>query len=223
MSFKKIFFSFFVLTAINCYTQELNKVKEIFDKVENYYKNQSQFSYNINYKFFKDKKSVKPNETYQGMIIKLNNVNCQRMKDIDMLDFGSKSVVVNHRDKVLNITDVKNVNYPVLIKAYLNIFTKYKIIEEKDRYTCVLSDDTYNNTKIKSIKVFVNKTDYSLQKQEFQFLGEESDAPKLEVVFTKRKIEASDYELVKKSNYYQNNGSKINAAGKYKNYQLVVN
>lgn len=223
MNYIRLILSFLLLVVAEGYSQDDAKIKSIFDNIENYYSNQTQFSYNINYKFYKSKSSTSPDESYQGMIIKLNNVNCQRMKDIDMLDFGDKSVVVNDRDKIINVTDVKNVKYPVLIKAYLNIFTKYKVIEEKNRYICVLSEDIYNNTKIKSIKVYVNKTDYSLQKQVFQFLGDESQSPRLEVLFSKRILESSDYELVKKSRYYKISGGKIVASERYKNYQLVVN
>jgi hypothetical protein len=199
-------------------------VETIFDNVEKKYNDQKNYSYNINYKFYNDSKKTKPTESYQSTIIKLNGVQYQKLQNVELFDFGDKNVMIEHSEKIIQVSSIENKNYPVLIKAYLKIFSKNKVVEEKDRYVCTLYDEKLNQTNIKSIKIYVSKKDYSLLKQELYFFGEnEKSIPKLEVSFITRKIDVKkDSELLKKSNYYKVVNGKIKSSEKYKDYRLVV-
>lgn len=199
-------------------------VEIIFENVERKYKEQKNYSYNINYKFYNDLKKVKPTESYQSTIIKLNGVQYQKLQNVELFDFGDKNVMVEHNEKIIQVSSIENKNYPVLIKAYLKIFSKSKLVEEKDRYVCTLYEEKLNQTNIRYIKIYVNKKDFSLIKQELYFFGEnEKSIPKLEVSFITRKIDVKkDSELLKKSNYYKVVNGKIKSSEKYKDYRLVV-
>lgn len=218
-----IVISFFLLfSSFNQNTK--NTVELVFEKVEKKYTNQKSYSYNINYKFYSDIKKTKPKESYQSIIIKLNGVQYQKLQDIELFDFGDKNVMIEHKEKIIQVSSIDNKNYPVLIKSYLKIFNQKSLVEERDRFVCTLSNKEVNQTNIKYVKIYINKQDFSLLKQELYFFGDnEKTLPKLEVNFLERKIDLKkDSELLKKSNYIRVVNGQVKSSEKFKDYRLVV-
>lgn len=215
---------FFFLFGL-CFSQtKKQSVETIFEQVEKKYNERKEFSYNVKYSLYSDSKQTKAIESYQSTILKLNGVQYQKMQNIELVDFGDRNVVVTHDDKVIQVSNIENKNYPTMIATYLKIFSKTKLEEDSEKYICTLYEEKLNQSNIKQIKVYIKKSDYSLIKQEFYFFGEnEKQTPKLEVIFSTRKIELPrDSELIKKSNYFKVVSGNIKSSDKFKDYKLVV-
>lgn len=223
------------LLFISClsFGQQKMSIEKLFDLVEKYYDNVANYSYKINYSFYENEKATRAIESYEGMVLKFNNVKYQKINKVEFVDFGDKNVMLNHDDKLIQISQIENNNSPILIKTFLTLFPVHKILEEKEQFVCTLSNEKMNQTNIKEVIIFINKKDFSLKKEQFIYFGKNEvikgnqkiiiDNPKLEISFIPRTINNDlDRELIKKSNYYNLQNNKVVVSNKYKTYKLIV-
>lgn len=228
--FKRHLFYIFLFFSTYSFSQQNLTVEKIFDLVENSYKNVAKYSYKVNYSFYVNEKSTKASESYEGLVLKFNSIKYQKINDVEFVDFGDKNVMLNHKEKLIQVSKIENTNSPVLIKTYLNMFPVHKLVEEKSQFVCTLSSGKINQTNIDRIIFFIDKKTYSIKKQTFIYLGVNESTnkntinnPRLEIVFIPRKInDIGDLELVKKSNYYTIQSNNIVTSNKYKTYKLIV-
>lgn len=223
------------LLFICCFSfgQQKMSIEKLFDLVEKHYDDVANYSYKMDYSFYENEKATKAIESYEGMVLKFNNVKYQKINKVEFVDFGDKNVMLNHEDKLIQISQIENDNSPILIKTFLTLFPVHKITEEETQFVCTLSNEKMNQTNIKKLIIFINKNDFSLQKEQFVYFGENEvvkgdqkikiNNPKLEISFIPRTINTNqDGELIKRSNYYNLQSNKVVTSNKYKTYKLIV-
>lgn len=221
-----IYFIFFSLCSFG---QEKMNIEKLFDSVEKEYNQRDNYSYDVIYSFYESETSTKPSEINKGVVLKMNGVKYQKIVNSEFIDYGDKNVMVDHTDKVVQVSSIENKQYPIIIKDYLKIFSTHKMSTEGSLYVCVLSNEQLNQTNIKAIKIFIDKNDFSIKKQQFIYFGDNQNEkvtiknPKLEIIFSSRKLNNKrDQELVKKSNYFTLQNKSVILSNKYKTYKLIV-
>lgn len=220
---------YFILFSLCSFGQEKMSIEKLFDSVEKEYNQRDNYSYDVAYSFYESETSTKPKETNKGVVLKLNGIKYQKIVNNEFIDFGDKNVMVDHTEKILQVSKIENKQNPIIIKDYLKIFSTHKISTEGSLYVCTLSNEQLNQTNIKAIKIFIDKNDFSIKKQQFIYFGDNQNSnetiknPKLEIVFSPRKLNSkSDQELVKKGNYFSIQNKSVILSNKYKTYKLVV-
>lgn len=208
-------------------------INKLFDLVEKSYNEVANYSYKINYNFYENEKATKALESYEGMVLKLNSIKYQKINTNEFVDFGDKNVMVNHQEKVIQVSKIENTNSPILIKTFLTLFPVHKIQEEDSQFICTLSSGKVNQTNIDKVIFYIDNKDYTLKRQRFIYFGENEitnqntkikiNKPRLEIIFTPRRINNNDdLELIKRSNYYSIQSNKVVTSNKYKAYKLIV-
>lgn len=231
--YSKSLICFFLFSYSICISQTKPNITKIFDLVEKHYEKKESYSYKMNYSFYEKENDKKAIESFQGLVLKYGNIKYQKLNNVEFIDFGDKNVMLNHDDKLLQISKIENNNSPILIKTFLNLFPTHEVVEQDSRFICTLSSKNISQTNISKVVIYINKKDYSLEKEEFVYFGKKEvstqnktttiNSPKLEILFLPRKIDdANDKELIKKANYYYSQGDKIVPSNKYKTYKLIV-
>lgn len=226
-------FFFLILSFKRLYSQDIKTVKDLFNKVEQAYNQRSSYSYDLEYTLYQNASSKKVVETYKGMVLKTQNGTYQKVGHVEFVDFGDQNVMLNHNDKIFQVSSVSNKNYPMILKMYLEMFSVHDLKEQAGTYICSLSNTQLRPTAFQSVVIYINKNDYSIKKQEFFFMGKKEftkdekpislSDPKLEITFVSRKInQATDVRLTQKSSYFTIKNNQIVSSNQYKTYKLFV-
>ena len=228
----KIIFALLFVTNVS-FSQKKGDVKSIFDEVEIYYKSQKYYSYTSQYKFYENSTTKKDIERKSGIILRKDNVSYQKMDMMESLNFGDYTISINHKEKIFQLSKLKNDDSPVALKSYLKNLASKKIIADKDYWICELTPDKLGASQYEKIRFFINKKDFSLYKQICYMYGDqeiEKNKKKIKIINPRLEIELikkeknfeKDTQLIKKSNYFSIVGKKITLSKKFQKYKLII-
>lgn len=230
-SHKKIIFC---LTQLFCCCILLAQTgTEVLKKASERYEKEDYMTFNTQYTLFLDYTTKNPHEQYKGMVLKKGKTSYFKIKDTEFVSFNDYGLKINHEKKAALIEKGRQQieQSPLSIDSYLKGFKIVMKESSPDYYICELTPDKISQLMIAKIILYIKKSDYSINKQQFYFLEKmESEdktgkvvqtTPRLEVVFSPRTKNAKgDDMLLKKENYFTLKNNQPVLAKRLSKYQL---
>lgn len=138
-------------------------------KVETYYKALETFHFDMVYNMYRGYSGENLTESYSGTVSKQGGVSQIQILGSEIIQFSNKQIVLNKADKTLTL---RNVNAEAMQQSPMDIskFLKfYKASNTKVSGNYLVHEMVLKNSNIpmpySKIVVYVNKTNYSLEKQ----------------------------------------------------------
>lgn len=201
--------------------------------VEKYYTNIKEYNYTSYFKLYENKNSLKVIEQKQGVILKKNGVNYQKLDNVENLNFKNFNLVINNNDQTLQVLrNDKNISI-LNLNHYLKSFPNKKIIKDNSFWICELRVGKGMITQYEKVWLYINKSDFSIHKKVLFFsINQEIkrnkdkvnlNTPRLEIVLKKAKTNQEQVlELVKQENYFTIKNNKVNLSDRLKKYKLIT-
>lgn len=216
------------------FCQKSVSVEAILNKTEKYYTTLNEYSYITAYKFFESEKSNNCIDDKKGIILRLNNVNYQKMDFTETFNFGNQAMVIDNKSKVVYITEKVPKETIFSFNSYLKNFPNKKIILHPDYWICEMSISKNVLSQYYKIRFYINKKDFSLYKQVFFISGNQKIEskgkkinlinPRLEIILRKKSSNSPEDRMrIKRDNYFTLSKGKIVMSDKYKNFKVVSN
>jgi hypothetical protein len=228
----KFFFMVFFLSLF-VFAQDKPTVEMIIHKTEKFYEKQSEYAYKTIYKFHKDSSSDMFLDRDEGLIIRKNGVNYQKLHDTESFYFGKQSMVIDRQNRIVYIAKKTKSNQLFSFNIYLKQFNNKKVISYKNFWICELSNPVNNFSQYNKVRFYFFKNDFRLYKQVFFTKGNQTildngkkialKDPRLEIILQESKILPSYSSLLNKSSYYKLIDGRIILNKKIANYKLVAN
>lgn len=229
----RYFLILFVLLNTTLSYPQKETLNSILKNVEKYYYQTKEYSYTSHYKLYENENSNKVIEQKQGFILRKKGVNYQNLDNIESLSFKEVNLVINNIDKTIQITKNDNSNSVLDLNHYLSSFPIKKMFNNDLFWICELTVSKGMVSQYKKIKIYINKSDYSIHKQVFYFYVNQEieknkkkiklNSPRLEIVLKKAKPNLKHHlELVKQENYFTIQNNKINLSNRLKKYKLIT-
>lgn len=232
MKFKLINFIFFLIFSTS-YGQKKYTVKELFDKVEKFYKNEKYYSYTSIYKFYEDESSKVPKESKKGIILKKNKVSYQKLDGVEMIDLGNYNIVINESSKTFYLSTIAadEKKSPIALKTLLKMFDVTKVSSNADSWICELLAVKKRGSQFKKLTIYISKQNYSIRKQVFLLLTSKNGSSNLqnvkkariEIVYSKNRANPIHENLITNRNsYFTIINEKVTVNKKYSKFQLLT-
>lgn len=200
---------------------------------EKFYKEKGDYVYKTVYKFHKNSFGNDYLDKDEGLIIRHNNVNYQKLHDTESFYFGDQGMQINHSNKTVLISTNTNSQDMFSFKNYLKQFGKSRIINAGGYWICELSEPVNQLAQYEKIRFYFAKNNFGLYKQVFYTIGKQTimdknekiflNNPRLEIILHEDKFQLSYKKLLDKSSYYNLVNKKIALNKKIANYKLVAN
>lgn len=205
----------------------------VLQRVNDFYKNTSVYTIDMNYNMFKVDDETKPIESYKGTYIKKKNYSKLDLLNSIMVQNNSKQIVIDHGSKAISYTEVPKgtSSNPVAIKNVMD-FYKISCVDEYQQeivYHLELKNKA-TPTPYYKVNLYINKPGYFVSKQELFFSSKfpfESEDGTKEWSFTKLCITMQVQKSVTDEILYISDviatkqGAEKQLTEAYKNYQLV--
>jgi outer membrane lipoprotein-sorting protein len=223
-----------ILLCLNSFGQQKLDVKEIFTKVENFYKDKNDYSYLSTYKLFENKSSSKTVDEYFGEIIKKDKVTYQKINKVTFVSFDHYNISVNDLEKTIVIVKAKaaSKSMPIVLASLLKICDKNKVIEDKNYWICELLSENVNQKQFTKIYIYVNKNDFSIYKQVFYAIGNQQVEknkkliilrdPRLEILYVQNNKVKNSAEHMTEGYYFSVKNKKIKPSRRFTKYKLTI-
>lgn len=220
---KKIFAALiFFLNAAFVYSQDESKIAVIVNKSNSSYTKKSNIAVALDYNLFQNYSSKKIIQSYKGISVSSKNLNYLKIYKTEFINTKDLSFKINHDQKtaLINISDKSgelNTQNPLDLKVFLKHFKKKTLKSENNNWVIELETTKLTQLPYGKVKIFINKSDYSIQKQVLYLLNglskenKETKSPRLEINFknlTKTDLEINSLVdlnrfLVKEANTYK--------------------
>lgn len=227
------FFVVLFFLKLMVFSQSNLSVENILLKAEKFHQNQSKYAYKTIYKFHKDATSNIYLDRDEGLIIKKDGVNYQKIHGVETLYFVDQVMAIDKKTNTVYLTKKPKIDQLFSFKVYLRQFSKKKIISYKDLWICELSNAINGFNQYHRVRFYIFKNNYSIYKQVFFMQGNQTildngkkialKDPRLEIILQESKILPSYSSLLNKSSYYKLIDGKIILNKKIANYKLVAN
>ncbi|MDY8138482.1 hypothetical protein [Aquimarina sp. 2201CG5-10] len=233
-----ILFSFWFIGHTNAQASgdNLNRAKEIINKVKQFYDTQLSYNIEVDYTLYEDYKSSKTMESYKGVIAKEQESFYTKIHQTETLITPSDFIKVNHEEKAMiygvSEKEKQQKIAGLNIEELLQNFQKAEIQEEDSLYRIELTSTPITGSPYGTAILEINKKDFSLIRQTLFFLQKvplqtESGKqrltnPRLEIVFNNFSIDNTTYRNNFELTSYVVTGKNNNKiSGRFKNYQFI--
>lgn len=226
-----IFCSLMFIQCI-CAQEKVPTAKLLFQKSGETYSINKQYAFMSQYQMFKSYTSPTVTESYDGEIVKYNNQMYFRIKDFEFINFQDVGIQVSQSEKAILVykqLNRTNLLSPINLEKYINGYV-IKVKSTNDFWVCHLTPAKGSQIMVHEIVVYLNKTDYTIVKQEIYMLAAKSnmtskkvvEAPKMVVTFKKRAINSvKDQVHTIKTSYITGTGKKLYVSKRYAGYKLI--
>ena len=223
---------FFLGTGLQILSQE-NISKELLEKVAIHYKQQSDYTIDMQYQMLRGFTGNIVTESYKGTIIKKGDVSKYKVLQSEVLQFGGQQLVIDHGQKLLMYNKVAKTadQMPISIDGFLESFEIEGVQEQGDVIQYQLKKKAgatafpYNKIILK-----INKEKYQVVLQELFFANKlpfndttsknVPDNARLRITMNHK--ESIDKKLPKLEAYIQaDKNGKIQPTAAYKMYQFI--
>jgi hypothetical protein len=235
--------AFLLLASIAGATNSpIEKAQTDFKKVNDLYAATASYSLDIRYSVFDNHAGGNLVEQKSGKYLKHGALSYSKVLDVETIINPKRTLIVNHEDKFIVITDTKKIELSPLqtdAGALLKLCSSIEVEEQGTsvrHYTLNFSEEEGN--EFSKIEVFINLSDYSLKKMILYYNQEmpldENDyyakekKPRLEIVYTSFKpVTSLNPSFFEESAYLSENptGSSTNVAykgkGKCATYEII--
>lgn len=217
----------------------IEKAKADFKKMNSVYDLTPTFSLDIQYCVFDNHVNGNLVENKSGKYFKVNNQSYTKLLNIETIVNAKNTIVVNHEDKVIVITDTKKIelspiqtNMDTLLKLCKSIRAVDLGVTER-HYILEFDDDEYS--EFSQIDIYINLTNYSIKKlvlfynqtlplDQNDYYAEEKK-PRLEITYKTFKkianVTPAITELFNEPNYLIVFGDSYKCSNKYSNYKVI--
>lgn len=231
---KSFFTSFFLLTVtVFCHAQKKWSVQEVITKAEQHYATAKQYSYDLDYCFYKNGFSSAIVDRYSGLLIKKDGVIYQKVNAAQSVNFSDCLVTLNPVDKVLFVSKKGNKTPPVVLKQFLKMSKGTKLTGTKEHWICELTAGKEQRKEFTKIVIYVNKKDFSLNRQIFYTEGAQEiekenklillKNPRLEILYSANSKAMAKYApVLSKSYYFSTKNNKIIPSKRFQKYKLIT-
>ena len=210
------------LKTVFSYSQDEKKIIDIVKKSNSSYTNKSNIAVALDYNLFQDYTSKKILQSYKGLSVSTKNCIYLKIYKTEFLKTKNLSFKINHDQKtsLVNISGKSgelNTQNPLDLKVFLKHFKKKTLKSENNNWVIELETPKLTQLPYGKAKIFINKSDYSIQKQVLYLLNglsfenKVTKSPRLEINLknlTKTDLEINSLVdlnrfLVKEANTYK--------------------
>lgn len=235
-------FIFFLLLSFQLFsgTPTIEKTKADLKKVNTLYANTFNYSLDMQYMVYDNYVNGNLIETKTGKYIKYNGSSYTKMLNIETIVNTKNTVVLNHEDNMLIITDSKKITLSPIqtnMDTILKMCSNIKFIDigtTERRYTFVFNDNE-DYSEYSKIEMYINLSNYSLKKLVLYYnqslplnrddYSPKEKKPRLEIVYKTFKpiidVNTSITELFNESNYLTLVGNNYKGTNQYSNYKVI--
>ena len=218
--------------TIQSFSQEKMDANLLLTKVEKFYQKKKEYKYNTYYRLFENSNSKKVIEKKQGVTLYKNNVNYQIFDNTESIVFKDYNVVINHNQKVFQISKSIQNNSLLNIEYLLKAFPNKKIIANKDFWICELMLEKGSVSQYEKIHLYIDMSNFSIKKQILFFYVNQQlkqgnqlvqlKKPRLEITLEEIKITSEDLKKVNSENYFKIQNNKISLSKRFQKYKLIT-
>jgi hypothetical protein len=196
--FWKLSVAFLLLASVAGATNSpVEKAQTDFKKVNDLYAATASYSLDIRYSVFDNHTGGNLVEQKSGKYLKHGTLSYSKVLDVETIINPKRTLIVNHEDKFIVITDTKKIELSPLqtdAAALLKLCSSIEVEEQGTsvrHYTLNFSEEEEN--EFSKIEVFINLSDYSLKKMVLYYNQEmpldandyyaKEKKPRLEIVY----------------------------------------
>lgn len=229
-----------VFSFLNTTAQTTLSVEEVLKKTRDFYQEKDNFKFNTSYKLFNGYKGNKVIESYDGKILKTNDITYSKIHNTEFFQYPNSFLKVNHIEKAMLYSDTSGMNNdssPIsILKRIESSFKSSNILLKGNSYVLEFIAKDLNFLPYKKLLILIDKNDFKIQKQVLFLVNQvtvkdnnDKDilvTPRLEITlfnFSSKKIETSGDSRYKLSNYITKVDNKVAVTAKYKNYNIIQN
>lgn len=207
---------------------------EILKKTQDFYKNESSYYIETQYKLFENHKDSHPLSTYKGEMGKMKNTYYNNVLGTEMYVGNDIMIKASHDQKAIEVSNntLNGAEAIFNISGFLKSFKDYKVVQKEEVIRCELLAPELTSLPYGKIILYINKKDYSLQRQVMYYLhsseykNEKGEMvvsyPKLEINFSQVKpVSLLEKEVFNKSYYIVQNKGVIQPANNFANYKVI--
>lgn len=196
------------------------------------YATERAMAYNTTYKLYKNAKTAKVFQTYEGRFIKdANNNTYAKINNTEYLGLPFLSTQVSHDEKLIVVANSSSQLSPAeALRSLLGSFNKGFFVDKTTHWEIELIAKPFSGSPYARIVLFVAKN-YYLQKQVFyyatsinfsdDFSSPSNEYPRLEVEYGKPELKDVALTKLNSSRFFSLKGRSIELTPKYKGYQLI--
>lgn len=213
------------------------KARIDFQKVNNLYASTASYSVDIQYSVFDSHQGGNLVEQKSGKYIKHGDMSYSKLLDIETIVNPKRTVIVNHEDKFIVVTDTRKVELSPLqtdVESLLKLCSSIKTQDlgtTERHYTLSFSEDE-DEAEFSKIELVINLTNYSIKKMILYYNQEmpltENDyyakekKPRLEIVYKAfTPLSSVNTAVFAESAYVSETNSVYKGKGKCASYEVI--
>lgn len=226
----------FVAPASAAASNPAEKARMDFKKVNDLYTATTSYSLDIQYSVFDSHAGGNLVEQKSGKYLRYQESSYSKVLDIETIVNPKRTIVVNHEDKFVVITDTKKIDLSPLqtdVEKLLGLCSSIQVEDEGSavrHYTLHFSTD--GDPEFSKIEIFINLGDYSIRKMVLYYNEEmplnqndyyaKEKKPRLEIVYRSfTPITAASTALFSESAYISENNAVYKGKGKAASYEII--
>lgn len=214
-------------------------VDEILKKTQEVMKNNNQLTCDLDYDWYDTYTIKKPSLSYEGVIIKQNNIVYSKINHTFFLTDKKAQLALkcNEDQKALVVTKTTtNTQQPwELLETFIKQFKVKNVTDKGDHWVCSLTTDVITQLPYGKVEIHIDKKSSLITKQVLYFLsqvpytnskGEKiSGNPKLEISMSNYKTVLNEEEKItaKLATYIKGSGKNIAPVAAYKKFEIIYN
>jgi hypothetical protein len=233
-----VFYLCLMLTAFGARAETpAEKARIDFQKVNNLYASTASYSFDIQYTVFDSHAGGNLVEQKSGKYMKHQDMSYSKLLDIETIVNPKRTVIVNHEDKFIVITDTRKIelsplqtDMETLLKQCSNI--NVRDVGSTERHYTLSFSDTEDESEFSKIEVVINLLNYSIKKMNLYYNQEmpltENDyyakekKPLLEIVYKAfTPLSSVNTALFAETAYVSESNAIYKGKGKCATYEVI--
>ena len=172
----KIYILFQILMAtISGYSQN-DEARSLLKKVNDFYKNQTVYQIDMNFKMYQGLTGDKITELYEGKVFRKDSIARLNMANSELLQIGKDQIAIDHDQKliVFRKAPINSILTSVIdVSTFMEIYetSSIKNFEDTIRLELISKKDKTSSPFAK-IVLFIDKSSYEMVKQEMIFTNQ---------------------------------------------------
>lgn len=226
----------FVVSVRGVAINPAEKARVDFKKVNDLYSATTSYSLDIQYSVFDSHAGGNLVEQKSGKYLRYQESSYSKVLDIETIVNPKRTIVVNHEDKFVVITDTKKISLSPLqtdVEKLLGLCSSIQVEDEGSavrHYTLHFSAD--GDPEFSKIEIFINLGDYSIRKMVLYYNEEmpldqndyyaKEKKPRLEVVYRSfTPVTTASAVLFSEATYISENNAVYRGKGKTASYEII--
>ncbi len=148
-------------------------VKELLNKVSNFYLNKSKYHIDMTFTMYRGIKGNAVTESYTATMEKNGSYSKNSISGTLVYRFPKAQVVVDNTSKkiIYSKPNTGTQNSPIDLKAYITHYEKSQVLDKGSQWVCefVSTQNSFSKLPYGKVLLYINKSDYRVTKQILYF------------------------------------------------------